>query len=225
MTTPPQPPVVIREKKGMGCFGIGCVVLLVALLLFGGLIAGIGYLAYSKAGSLTSAAPLTTRSFDGGDEMYGGAQQKLAVFHQALQQNQPATLELSADEINTLIARDPDMTGSQIHAFVAMTGDQMDLEASIPTSLLPFGLFQGRYLNGEASLSPAFDPASKSLTFTLHALKIGSEAVPAAQLPALQTELQPFINTQMQRYPDAKNFLDHAQYIEVRDSKLLLRTQ
>lgn len=225
MTMSSPPPVVIQQKKGMGCFGIGCIVVVIVLLLIGGLIAGIGYLAYSKAGALTTTTPETTRSFDGGDDLYNGAQQKLAAFGQALQQNKPATLELSADEINTLITRDANVKANQIHAFVTLTGDRADLQTSFPTSMLPFGVFPGRFINGEANFTPSFDPATKNIIFSLHTLKMGSQTFPDQQLPALQAQFQPFINTQLQRSQATRNFLDHAQSVEIRDGKLVIQTQ
>ena len=110
LTNPPPPPVVVRPRKGLGCWLGGCVGLLIALLVIVGLVAAIGYFSYDKVLHLTSATPTTVPNPDGGDEVYQAAVQKLNAFSQALQQNQPATLQLNASEINTLIARDPQIS-------------------------------------------------------------------------------------------------------------------
>jgi hypothetical protein len=225
MATPPSAPPGVPEKRGLGCFGWGCAVLVVLLLLIGGLIAGISYFGYSKISNLTSTAPTTVRTYDGGDTVYQSAIQKTNTFDQAVQRDQPATLELSADEINTLIARDPDFTKYQIRAFVTMTGDHGDMQISLPTNLIPYGLIKDRYLNVEAEFTPAFDPSTKALNFTLHTFKFGGGSVPPAQLTTVQNNLNPLLNTQLQNSDAAKQILDRAQVIEIRDGKLIIKMQ
>lgn len=222
---PPPPSQTAPSRRGLGCFGIGCIVVVAVLLGFGALIAGLGYFGYSKLGALTSMAPTTAQNFDGGNAIYQSAQQKGNDFQQNLQQNRPATLEFTADELNTLIARDPDFARSQIHLFVSMTGDRGRVEVSLPGSLIPLGLIKDRYFNGNAEFGLGFDPATKNLKIDLHALKIGPDTIPPDQLPALQSQLQPLINAQLQNSPDAKRVLDQAQSIEIRDGKLVIVTK
>jgi hypothetical protein len=223
MTTPPPPGV--PQRRGLGCFGWGCAIVVVLVLLIGGLVAGIGYFGYSKISNLTSTAPTTVQSFDGGDATYQSALQKTNTFSQAVQQNQPATIELSADEINTLIARDPDFAKSQIHAFISMTGDRGDLQVSLPTNLIPYGLIKDRFLNVEASFTPQFDSANKTLNFTLHSFSFAGGTVPPAQLPTIQNNINPLLNTQLQNSADARSILSRAQNIEIRDGKLVIQLQ
>jgi hypothetical protein len=225
MTTPPSPPPAVPAKRGLGCFGWGCAVLVVLLLLIGGLVLGISYFGYSKITHLTSTEPATVQSFDGGDAVYQGALQKTNAFDQSVQQNQPATLELTADEINTLIARDPDFAKYQIHAFITMTGDHGDMQVSLPTNLIPYGLLKDRYLNVEADFTPSFDPSTKALNFTLHSFKFGGGVVPPDQLMTVQDNINPLLNTQLQNSSDAKQILDRAQAIQIRDGKLFIQVQ
>ena len=222
-TSPPAPPV--PKKRGGGCFAWGCTAVLVVLLLIVGLLTAISYLGYHKISNLTSSQPITVETFDGGDAVYQAAIQKTNTFDQAVQQGQPATLELSADEINTLIARDPDFAKNQIHASVTMTADHGDLQLSLPTNLIPYGLIKDRYLNVEADFTPVFDPANKTLNFNLHTFKFAGGTVPPEQLPTVQNNLNPLLNTQLQNSPDAKRLLDHAQSIEIRDGKLIIKLQ
>jgi hypothetical protein len=224
MTTPP-PPVVVQQKRGLGCFGIGCVILVVVLLLLGALIAGGVYFGYSKIDTLTSTSPAISQNFDGGDNLNQTAQQKGSDFENALHTDQPATIEYSAEELNTLIARDPDFASNQIHLVITTTGDQARIQSSLPTNLIPFGLIKDRYVNIDAQFGLGFDAATKTLKIDLHALKFQSQSVPSDQLPALQAQLEPFINTQLQRSPEAKRVLDHAESIEIRDGKLVIQTK
>src|SRR5471032_1664829 len=91
---PPAPP----KKGGLGCLGCGCLVLALLVILFLGLVAGGTYLVYTKAVGLTSTTPATIPSFNGSDDLYHAAQQKLTDFDHDLKNHQAATIELSADE-------------------------------------------------------------------------------------------------------------------------------
>ncbi len=223
METPPPAPVApVQKKRGWGCFGCGCVILVVLVLLFVGLIGGLGYWGYHSAAKLTSPTPASIQTFDGGDALYQGATQKLTSFDQALQAHQPATLQLSADEINTLIARDHDFADNNIHAFMTMTDDKADLQISFPTSALKMALYSGRYVNAEVGFSPSFDPTSKTLSFVLSSLHVADQELPKDVFPTLQTQLTPAINQMLQKDPECGKILNQAKSIEIKDGLLTI---
>jgi hypothetical protein len=225
MATSP-PVVIVREKRGLGCFGGGCLAVILVLLLLAALTGGIGYFTYKKGVSLTSTSPKTVQTFDGGDAVYQGAEQKLTTFNQAVQQDQPGALELTADEINTLIARAPDLAANGVHIFITLTGDKAHAQVSLPTSMLPAGILKDRYVNGEVDFTPAFDSADKSLTLILHSLQIGDETVPESELPMLQSQfIAPAINAACQGSPAIKEMLSRTTEISVHDGKLVVQTQ
>ena len=224
---PPPPVVVVQKKRGMGCFGIGCVILFIAMLLIGGLIVLMLHLTAGKLSSITSPTPITTQSFDGGDNVYAMAESKLSNFQLNQQQNRPASIELSADEINTMIARDPDFENNHIHVFVSMNGNRMKIDGTLPGDLvpLPFGLLKNQFINGTVDFSPSVNPATKDVNFQLYELKIGDESVPTDQLSTIQTQMNPFINTQLHASANTQGFLSHVQALEVSDGKLKIQMQ
>jgi hypothetical protein len=225
MFAAPPPVVVQGKKRGLGCFGGGCVAVLIVLALV--LVVGgcLGYYGFHRALAMTSETPATIPTFDGGGDLFQSTTQKLEGFGRELEAGRPADLELTADELNTLIARSPDLAANQIHLFVTMNNDQANVLLSLPTDLLPGGMLKGRYINGEAALSPGFDPDSKSLDLGLRRFKIGDLAVPASDLPLIESQLKPALNMQMQNSPSAKQFLDHAKTIEIRGGKLEIETR
>jgi len=226
MTTPPPAPgAPVAKNRGLGCLGCGCLILVLLVLLFVGLIGGACYWTYHKAAKLTSATPSTVQTFDGGDALYQGATQKLTAFDQALQQHQPATLRLSADEINTQIARDRDFADNNIHVFLTMIDDKADMQISFPTNALQVNLFSGRYVNGEISFGMNFDPTSKTLNFVLHGLHLANQEVPKNILPTLQNELAPAINQLLQKDPECQKILNQAKSIEIKDGVLIIEIQ
>jgi hypothetical protein len=209
----------------MGCLGCGCLVLALLVILFLGLAGGGAYLAYTKFVAATSATPAAVPSFDGGDDLYQSARQKLADFDHDVKNHQAATIQLSADEINTLIARNPAFIQMKFRLFVTLTNDQARIQGGIPTGILTRGMLNDRYLNFDTTLSPDFDSESKSLNFTLHHLQIGDQTMPEKGLPTTQIELTQILNAELQQNPDAKDFLDQVKSIGVKDGELVMETQ
>jgi hypothetical protein len=64
----------------------------------------------------------------------------------------PAPLVLSADEVNALIANDPELKALKGKFYVLLNGDALKAKVSLPMEDLGLPRFQGRYLNGIASL-------------------------------------------------------------------------
>lgn len=209
----------------MGCVGCGCAVLLVLLVLFVGLVAGLTYLVYTEIYSLTSPTASAVQTFDGGDDLYKTADDKVTAFDQALQQHQPASLHLSADEMNTLLARDPHLSELKIRLFITVTGDQAHAQISYPTNFLPLGLIKDRYFNGDCSLGLNFDPGAKTVHLFLHSLHIGSQSVPEDDLPLVQTEIDPILNAEFQKIPELQKIVAQARTITIRDGEFVIETQ
>ena len=156
---PPAP-----QKKGLGCFAKGCLVVLILGLLFLLLSGGAGYFFFSRG--KPKALPVERMS----PEALSDVEQRIEQFKSAPAQplpeptqqpestatpsaEQPAQppkreLQLTASEINGLIAANPKARG---HAYVSMSGNTASVQVSIPTSKIP-GLPPG-YLNGTFSLT------------------------------------------------------------------------
>jgi hypothetical protein len=224
VSTPP-PVVVVKEKRGPGCVGCGCGVLVVLFVLVAVLLAALLYELKQKSTSVTSTTPAQIPTFDGGDAMYQEANQKLNDFTSAEQNGQPGSLQLTADEINTLIAHNPAIASYGAHAFVTLPDNSVDLKASLSGDAVPFGLLKGRYGNFEANFTPAFDPETKTLSFTVHQLKSDGQAMTADELSALQTEIDSILQIELQQSAAGKNFLDHAKSITIQNGQLDIETQ
>src|SRR5262249_2041600 len=64
----------------------------------------------------------------------------------------PAPLVLSADEVNALIANDPELKSVKGKFYVLLNGDALKAKVSLPMEDLGLPRFHGGYLNGTASL-------------------------------------------------------------------------
>jgi hypothetical protein len=238
-TTPLRAPP--PKKRGRGCLGCGCLFLAVLAILVGGLLFGAGYWFYSATIAITTATPPSLPSFPGSDDLYQTTLRKLADFDHDVKNHQPATVRLSADEINVLIARNPDVIANHIQAFVSLSDNQGRVQSNIPTELLSYGWIKGRYFSFDASFEVYFDLPAKSANFTYQALKIGKSSilgpnsdagVTAADAASKQKVMLTFtplinqyINSGIRQYPDGADLLDQAKSIDIQNGELVIVTQ
>lgn len=209
----------------MGCFGCGCAIVIAFILLIVALVGAVFYYAYSKGYDMTSTTPADVPAFNGSDDLFRATQQKLAAFQHDMKANQPATLHLSADEINSLIDHSPQLAANKSHAFVSITGDEARLQASFQTKGLPFGVYEGRYANVDTTFGVDFDHDEKTLTILLHTLTIGNYVAPDSAMPAAQVWLDTFLNMGLRKDPDSSKLLDAAKSIHVKAGELVIETQ
>jgi hypothetical protein len=220
VTTPPPP-----KKRGLGCLGCGCLVLAILAVLVLGLLTALGYFIYSEMVALSSTVPLAVPSFDGGDEMYNSAKQKVVAFDQDLHDHQAATLQLSGDEINTLIARNPGFTQNKILLYVTLADNEASMQASVPTKLIPYVTFPKPYLNSTASFGLDFNSDDKTLNLAMHKLQIGEKAMPPNMPPILQSEINLGLNMLLQDDPEGKLLLEQTKSIEIQNNELVIETE
>ena len=144
------------RRKGLGCFGRGCLILSVfaivlAIACFAGMYWGLHrhsalfYGSYWLAKTRSIAeAPTPVPEFNASDQQTQVVQERWQEFEQKTRAGQSAEIELSADDINALIVTSEDVRGK---VFVSINGDQLRLQTSVP-----IGKFFGRpgyYFNGD----------------------------------------------------------------------------
>ena len=150
---PPPPPY----RRGMGCFGKGCLILccfIFFLLLAGAVGVYVGMKHYSALGHsflwarkthVLAEEPSPVPQFDTTDENISAAKQKWEDFENT--RDQPAHIELTADDLNNLIAKNRHARGK---AFVAIEGNRLRIQTSVP-----LGEFALRCARLEISRPPA----------------------------------------------------------------------
>ena len=143
-------------RKGLGCFARGCLIILafaivLAIACFAGMYWGLhrhsalfyGSYWLAKTHSL-GEAPSPIPKFSAPEWQTRGIRERWQDFEQKTRAAQPAEIELSADDINSLIAANDDVRGK---VFASVEGNQLRLQASVP-----IGGFLGRpgyHFNGD----------------------------------------------------------------------------
>jgi hypothetical protein len=167
----PPPP-----QRSMGCFGRGCLILLAFILLLaaafaGGTFLAVRYLRTSYFVTSPAELPASTAT----EQERETARAKWYDFKRAARAHTATKIEMTADELNALIASEPDLRGK---AFVSIEGNSARLQVSIPLSFTK--LLRGRYMNAECTVQsdPDGDPADAHITsVVVNGKPVGEDAL------------------------------------------------
>jgi hypothetical protein len=211
-------------RKGLGCFARGCLILVGFAIVLGiACFAGVywGFLRHSaivhgtywlaKTHSIAEA-PAPVPEFAASEGQIQSVQERWQEFEQKTRAGQPAEIELTADDINSLIAANRD---TRRKAFVSVEENRMRLQTSVP-----LGEFMGRcgyYFNGDVTIE----------------LK-GAESLENPQLNRIVVNGEPVPQDLLNWKYHSRRLRDYlADYrngynigtIEIRDGKLILRSR
>jgi hypothetical protein len=211
-------------RRGLGCFARGCLILVVfgivlALACFAGLYWGlqrhsaIVHAIYWLATPHSIAeAPAPVPDFVPFDEQIEALQERWEDFEQKSRAGQPAEIELTADNVNTLIAID---RAARWKAFVSMEENRLRLQASVP-----LGEFLGRskwYFNGDIMIQ--LNGAESLEHPQLDRIVVNNKPVPK-DLLNWKYRSKP-LRDYLADYPNSYDI----RTIEIRDGKMILRSR
>jgi len=230
MNTPIEPP----PKRGMGCFGKGCLILIASGILL--VVGGIGgtywslrhvYLSDKPAPiAETTAATQTSAGTPGEATVAAPAEKSTEVrkrfdtMKKAARTHEPGEVELTAADINALIAANRKSSGT---ASVSINNTVLQAQFSIPLERLDlpfrnaFGL-SDRYFNATATI--AAPPGTNANTVQLSEVTLNGHAIPAGLLdwglPGVGKSLRSYVVKYANKYGVTGG--------EIRDGKVILHT-
>jgi hypothetical protein len=141
---PPQP-------KGMGCFARSCLTIFVFVVVLVAAFFGGAYLAFRHyRGTYFPATPIVLPQTNVSDVEIQRVLERWAAFETAVRAKQPARIELTAHQLNALIASEEKLRDK---LFVTVEGNIAHVETSIPLEHV-FWL-NGHYINAECLLEAA----------------------------------------------------------------------
>jgi hypothetical protein len=205
---PPQPP-----QSGMGCFGKGCLILVVFCIVLGlAFIGGTFYAVRYLRTTYFPTAPVTLPANPTTKEEQQLALANWNIFERKARAHLPARIEMTAQELNALIAAEPELRGKAL--FSIDEDDLAHLQVSIP--LADVSWLRGHYVNAECNIRSAADGNPANARFTR--VIVNGEAVPEETLQwRYPWSLRGFIS-RWTEHNDLKVFL-------IRDGKIILETQ
>jgi hypothetical protein len=196
---------------------------------------------YTKVLAYTTTAPVSIPASNATDADYQAARQKLADFDHDVKNHQPATIQLSGEEINALIAHNPDIAKNNIQAYVTLTDNEARMQANFPTDTLSHGLIPGRYVNFDTAFQVHFDSQLKGIELTFDTLKFGDKVLLGPEAGSNQTassaafnesfmrsftpSFNQSFNSSIRQSPDGAALLDEAKSVEIENGQLVISTQ
>jgi hypothetical protein len=230
MNTRAEPP----PNRGIGCFGKGCLILIVLAILF--IVVGVGgtywglrhvYLSDKPAPIPETTAPTETSAATPGEtnvampsEKSAEVRERLDTMKKAARGHEQTEVELSAADINALIAANRKSRGT---ASVGINDTVLQAQFSIPLERLDvpfrkaFGL-NDRYLN--ATVTIVAPPGTNVDSVQLSEVTLNGHGIPAGlldwQLPGVGKSLRTYVI----KYANQYGVTDG----EIRDDKVILHT-
>jgi hypothetical protein len=211
-------------RKGMGCFARGCLTLVVfavvlGIACFAGMYWGLhrhsaifhGLYWLTKAHAITQS-PVPIPEFTASDAQIQSVHERCQDFEQKARAGQPAELELTADDLNTLIATNRDVRGK---LFASIEGERLRCQASVP--LEEFIGRPGYYLNGDITV--ALKAAESLENPQLSRITVNGEAIPGDLLN------WKYRSKQLRDYLINYRNDSGVGTIEIREGKLILRSR
>jgi hypothetical protein len=212
-----QPP-----KPRRGCFFYGCIISLVLLLLIaiGGVVA-VHYAKKALTGLIneyTDTQPMALPKVQMPPAELERLKQRFTAFEEAVKADRPtAPLELSADEINALIASGPDKQEFKGKVYVSFDGDRVKGELSLPLKELGWKMVSNRYLNGSGTFNVSL--RNGVLFVSPQTIEVKGKQVPEMYMQGIRAQnfAQGLTND-----PSSMTVLGKLQDIQIKDGKLLV---
>jgi hypothetical protein len=201
------------QKKKRSWLFYGCSTLIVVVLLLA--VLGVLILVYFQK-SLTDTNPASLPTSHVSEEQSRQLRERVDSFRDAVQSHrQVPPLILTSDEVNALIATDPDCEPMKNHLHVNFEGNFAKAQFSFPTEQL--GLPKGRYLNGTGTFTLSL--RNGVLRLNAKDLLVKRRALPKDIAKHFENKnLADAINEN----PRAQAAFDRLQGIEIKDSKLVI---
>lgn len=205
-------------KPRRGCFFYGCITSLVLLVIvFGALMVGLHYVK-KMVNQFTDTRPreLPTVQMPPGE--VDKLKQRFEAFQQAVREQRPTKpLELTADDINALIASGPKRQDLKGKFYVSLEGGQLKGEVSMPLQEMGLSMFKGRYLNGSATFGLSF--RNGTLSITPQTINVKGKLLPEVYMQEIRKQN---LAAKLAEEPGAAAVLQGLEDIQVKEGKLVL---
>jgi len=229
MDVEPQP------KRPTGCFGKGCLILVAVVFLIvviGGL--GSWWMYGLMVGMFTADRQANVEIDSPATAEFQQAESKFVQLRHAIRDRTEATIEFSAADLNTLIARDPAFVGLRGKTRVDLSGYDMILDLSVPTDSVPLPRFKGRWFNGRVQFGFTYDYEqfsfeARALEANGHRIESGGPGFTTSFLKGFSSSYSRSFNQGFakgrDRNPQGQAFWKQIQSMSVQSGKLVVTTR
>lgn len=168
------------KKSGCGCIGKGCLAMVILAVLF----TGLGVRVYTKFAEKihthASGSPAELPVEKATQDEYEAILKRLDAFKNAAPGSQKS-LELTARDLNILIAFSPEWEAVRGRMHVSIDKDQIGLTGSLPLDFMP--LLENQYLNGAINFTLSMK--DKALHLSVQGIQLKGNALSGDELKKL----------------------------------------
>lgn len=129
--------------------------------LAAGIVVFFVYQTYTISKNITSPTPTELPVASPDQNNLKDLGDRISSFQTAITEDKPGELTLSAQDLNTLVALEPDFAGK---VYFDIPGDQVSMKGTLPLGSIP-GL-EGRFLNGTIAMKISFQDQKLVITPT-----------------------------------------------------------
>lgn len=222
---PPAP-----RAAGCGCCAAGCGTMLLIAIAGLALVLGATWYLYGKAiNSITAGQPTTVQLEEPSAEQFAAASEKLAQLRNAADAKQAVTVELTATDLNALIARHPHFDDLRGKMRVAIAESIMTLDLSVPMSGLPLPRLSRRWFTGRISFGFSYDESGFS--FTPRSLEANGHTIAEELFSDLGPTIDSYFDRQYSQSETGENeserdrFWKQVRSLAVVDDKVVVTTK
>jgi len=216
ITDPTVPP------KKRGCLFYGCLITSIVCVIGLALtILGVRAVYKKAVADFTTAQPETIQKGEIAPADLTALQARVERFEAALQNpKEQQELILTADDINALIANNPEFKSLAGKVYVMIEGDQVRSQVSVPLKDIGPLKFKGRYLNGVATIGLGLE--NGKLRITLQDVQVKGQSLPATIMTELKKQNWA---RDVQNDRGAANAIKKFESIKVEDGKVILKSK
>src|SRR6185437_13350887 len=207
-----------QPQQKRGClFYIGVIAAVLVVVFALGAIFGIRY-AHQMVGQLTDKDPVPLPTTQLPEAQMFELKDRVDTFRDAVKNGEPAEpLELSADELNALIATDPAFASLKNHLYVIISSNQLSAKISFPAEDLGLVRLRGRYVNADGLFEVRL--TNDQLEIRADLLKVKGKLLPRNIMREIAREN---LADRFNQDPRASAGLRKLKAIEVKDGKLVI---
>jgi hypothetical protein len=146
----PAPQYYPPPRSGMGCFATCCLSLLILGFVCIAGVLGTGWYVYHKLASnnIISDAPIAIQVEQPSEAQYQTAESSLTKLKTAANERREETVSFTAEDLNALLARDPDFRDLAGHARIEIADSTMTVSLSAPIDSFLWSSKKRRWFNG-----------------------------------------------------------------------------
>ncbi len=213
----------------MGCFAKGCLTIIIAAAALVVICLCGGWFFLTRfADKFTITQPATVEVRQPTPAEAQAAEAKWEGFGTAIRNNQETTVELTADDLNALIATDPDFRKARGRVRVGIADSIVSLDLSAPLDSLKWTRFRDRWFNGNIRFGMSY--VDDNFFFDLKSAEANGRQIPRFIFSSdfersFSRSFSQSLHRRSESRPDRDASLKHIRTISVQDDKIILTTR